>query len=104
MITYASDDNFQQLISEGVVLVDFFGIHCGPCKMLERVLQALDSELPIANIVKVDVEQCPKAAEAFQVHGIPDIYFFQDGEVKEHFLGMRDLDTLRDTLTGLMYG
>ena len=37
-IKYATDETYEELVSEGVVIVDFFSKTCGPCKMLAVVL------------------------------------------------------------------
>ena len=73
-IVYATDENFRELTAEGPVVVDFFSKTCVPCKMLAKVLEEVDDEFPFVNIVKVDIDDCPKTAEEFAVSGIPDIY------------------------------
>lgn len=102
-ITYATDETYEQLVSEGVVLVDFFGKTCGPCKMLARVLEELDDEFPFLNIVKVDVDECPKTSEEFKISGIPDLYYYKDGQVITHEPGAVDGDYIRNRLTGILY-
>ena len=48
-------DEFNELIKEGTVLVDFFATWCGPCKMLSPVLEEVSEESNVL-IVKVDVD------------------------------------------------
>lgn len=102
-ITYATDETYQALVKEGVVLVDFFGKTCGPCKMLARVLEELEDEFPFLNIVKVDVDECPKTAEEFQINGIPDLYYYKEGEVLHHEPGAVDGAYIRDRLAEILY-
>ena len=82
-IKYATDETYAELVKEGVVLVDFFGKTCGPCKLLAKVLEELDDEFPFINIVKVDVDECPERSKEFEINGIPDVYFYKDGEIVE---------------------
>jgi thioredoxin 1 len=103
MITYATDENYEELVKEGVVLVDFFGVTCGPCKMLARVLEELEDEFPFINIVKVDVEQCPKKAEEFEIMGIPDLYYYKDGQVVFHETGAVNGEEIRGKLAEILY-
>lgn len=100
---YATDENYQQLVSEGVVLVDFFGKTCVPCKMLARVLEELEDEFPFLNIVKVDVDDCPKTSHEFEINGIPDLYYYKDGKVIMHEAGSVDGDYIREKLTNILY-
>lgn len=103
MIQYATDENYDELVSEGVVLVDFFGTFCGPCKMLARSLEELDDELPFLNIVKVDTDKCPVKSEEFHVNAIPDLFFYKDGKVLAHYPGMVDADEIRGKLAEILY-
>ena len=91
------------MVKEGVVLVDFFGKTCGPCKLLAVVLEELDDEFPFINIVKVDVEECPKTSEQFKINGIPDLYYYKDGQVVTHETGFGSKDMVLDTLAKILY-
>lgn len=103
MIQYATDETYDALVAEGVVLVDFFGVYCGPCKMLARALEELDDELPFLNIVKVDTDKCPVKSEQFHINGIPDLFFYKDGKVLFHYPGMVDADEIRSKLAEILY-
>ena len=94
--------HLDEVISEyDVVLVDFFAEWCGPCKILEPVLDDL-ADSTGATIAKVDVEQHPQLASAFGVRGVPTLALFADGEqVNQHTGGLpRDrLETLIEQYT-----
>ena len=100
---YATDETYRELVSEGVVLVDFFGKTCVPCKMVARVLEELEDEFPFLNIVKVDVDECPKTAEVFKINGIPDLYYYKDGQVVRHEAGAVGGDIIRGYLAEMLY-
>ncbi|MCM1544108.1 MAG: thioredoxin family protein [Ruminococcus sp.] len=103
MITYATDENYKELVSDGIVLVDFFSKTCVPCKMLARSLEEIDDELPFVNIVKVDIDDCPKTAEEFRINGIPDLYYYNNGEVLSHEPGAVDSDYIKEKLAAMLY-
>lgn len=102
-IQYATDETYELLVSEGVVLVDFFGKTCMPCKLLARVLEELEDEFPFINVVKVDVDECPKTAEAFRISGIPDLYYYKDGKIVTHELGAVNGEVIRSRLAEILY-
>lgn len=103
MIRYATDETYKELVSEGAVLVDFFGKTCIPCKMTAAVLEDLDDEFPFLNIVKVDVDDCPDTADEFDIEGIPDLYFYKDGEIVAREIGAVDESVLREHLSKVLY-
>ncbi len=103
MTFYATDETFRDLVKEGVVIVDFFGKTCGPCKMIAKELEELEDEFPFLQIVKVDVEDCPKTSEEFRVEGIPDMYYYKDGEIVRHEVGAVNQDVIRSHLAEILY-
>ena len=74
---------FQELIEgDTPVLVDFFAERCGPCKMMQPILEDTSKQLGTkVKILKVDVDRNPLAASKFQVRGVPTLLLFQKGQV-----------------------
>jgi len=74
---------FQELIEgDTPVLVDFFAEWCGPCKMMQPILEDTSKQLGTkVKILKVDVDRNPLAASKFQVRGVPTLLLFQKGQV-----------------------
>ncbi|WP_254766691.1 thioredoxin [Salinilacihabitans rarus] len=82
-----------------VVLVDFFATWCGPCRMLEPVLERLADETD-ATIAKVDVDQHGALAAEYGVRGVPTLVLFADGEQVEQQVGALPADRLQSMIEG----
>ena len=90
---HADENNFRQLVLESSepVLVDFWATWCGPCQMLAPELEELSQQV---KVVKVDVDENPQLAMAFQVASIPTVIAFRDGKAVKQSVGVVPKETL----------
>ncbi|MBR0480976.1 MAG: thioredoxin [Firmicutes bacterium] len=93
--------NFQEevLKAKKPVLVDFWATWCGPCKMQAPVLEELAAERSDVIIGKVNVDDEPELANAFQVNSIPTLILFNNGEAVRAAIGYRTKDQLIEMIT-----
>jgi thioredoxin 1 len=97
------DDTFDQdvLQSDVPVLVDFWAVWCGPCKMMGPVMdQIADEYAGKVKVGKLDVDSNPTAASRFQVRGIPTLLLFKNGSVVEQVVGAVGKDKVAAMLNG----
>ena len=90
MIIHVNNVNeFNEKVSKGRVLVDFFATWCGPCKMLAPILEEIDERKEAGDllIVKVDVDEAGAIAARFGIQSIPTLILFEDGKAVKNALG-----------------
>ena len=79
----ASNEQFEKLINNienKPVLVDFHAEWCGPCKMLNPVVEAIaDQYANKLEVVKVDADKFQEITAKYGVRGIPTLMLFKQG-------------------------
>lgn len=94
---------FDQTISQGVTLIDFWAPWCGPCKMQGPIIDELSEELKgKANIGKVNVDNEPELASQFGVMSIPTLILFKDGQPVDKLVGLQSKAVLQNKIQSLM--
>jgi thioredoxin 1 len=96
-IKVATDANFEELVlkNERPVVVDFWAVWCGPCKMVAPEMEKLAAKYDgTVDVVKVDVDANPALSQAFNILSIPTIAFFRPGQQPRGVVGFRPLEQL----------
>ena len=85
-----TDNNFEEEVikSDKPVLIDFWAVWCGPCKIIAPVVEELAAEYEgKIKVGKLDVDENQQASIKYGVRSIPTLLIFKDGKVKDTIIG-----------------
>ena len=96
-----NDSNFDQMVlqSKTPVLVDFWAVWCGPCRMVAPVVEELASEYQgKVTFAKLNVDENPKTASQYGIMSIPTLLIFKDGAPVSNIVGFRPKPELKKSI------
>ncbi len=96
-----TESNFdtEVMSSDQPVLVDFWAPWCAPCRKVGPTVDAVaDKYAGKAKVGKVNIDEHPAIAAKFGVQSIPTIIVVKGGAIAETFVGIRDEETLSESL------
>lgn len=86
-------NEFQKLVLESneLVLVDFYAIWCGPCRMLSPILDEISTRIPV---YKINTDNEPELAKEYGIMSIPCVIAFKDGKEISRMIGLKSKEEI----------
>ena len=100
-----NDGNFDQMVlqSKTPVLVDFWAVWCGPCRMVAPVVEELAGEYEgKVTFAKLNVDENPKTAGQYGIMSIPTLLIFKDGAPVSNIIGFRPKAELKKSIDAVL--
>lgn len=98
MIYLEKEQEFNNLIEDEKVLVDFYATWCGPCQLISPIIEEIAKENENIKVIKIDVDKFPELSRKYGIMSIPTLMVFSEGkEVKKH-IGYLDKKGIEDLL------
>ena len=89
MAATVTSENLAEVTKDGLTIVDFCAPWCGPCKMMEPILENLEQSYgDQVHFGKLNVDHNQELAQSFKVMSIPSLVLFKDGKAIEKVTGV----------------
>ncbi|HSB51098.1 MAG TPA: thioredoxin [Dissulfurispiraceae bacterium] len=91
------------LQANGLVMVDFWAVWCGPCRIIAPTVEELAKEYTgKVKVGKLNTDENPDVASKYKIMGIPTIIFFKNGEKVDQIVGAVPKPQLKSKLDALL--
>jgi thioredoxin 1 len=89
--------------SQGLAMVDFWAVWCGPCRMIAPTVEELAKEyMGKVKVAKLNTDENPDIASRYKIMGIPTIIFFKDGQKVDQVVGAVPKPQLKAKIDSLL--
>lgn len=95
MVKQIKENEFDEVVKEGKVVVDCFATWCGPCRMLSPVLDEISEESSY-KFYKLDVDEGEEKAGEYGIMSIPTLLIFEDGKLVDKIVGLKSKNELKE--------
>ncbi|HYA26987.1 MAG TPA: thioredoxin [Thermodesulfovibrionales bacterium] len=87
----------------GLVMVDFWAVWCGPCRMIAPTVEEIAKEYAgKVKVAKLNTDENPDIASRYKIMGIPTIMFFKDGQKVDQIVGAVPKPQLRAKIDSIL--
>jgi len=87
MLKHLKNEDFNEEIKNGLVLVDFYADWCGPCRMVGPIVEEIANEVPDLKVIKINVDEREDVARVYGVMSIPTLLLFRNGNLEKKQVG-----------------
>lgn len=103
LVDVGDDEVAAAIETKALVVLDLWAPWCGPCRMIAPVLETLSREMAgQIKVVKVNVDNAPRAAQQYQAQSIPLLVLIDGGEIIDRILGAQPAPMLRSRIQGAL--
>lgn len=89
MAIEATATDFDQQVTGPLTVVDFWAPWCGPCKMMDPIMEKLERTYgDRIKFVRFNVDGNQDIAQRYHVMSVPSLVLFRDGQAKEKVTGV----------------
>jgi len=99
----SSRQQFKEMISQGVSLIDFNAPWCGPCRAQKPIIDSLAEKYKDqVTVAELDVDENREAAMELGIASIPTLIIYNESVEVDRFVGLQDVETLSAAIENVL--
>ncbi len=92
------ENDYNEIIKNDLVLVDFYATWCGPCQLMSKELEILSQQEPNLEILKIDIDKFPDLATKHYIMAVPTLKVYSHGKEIKSLTGYMTKDEIKAQL------
>ncbi len=92
------EEDLKEILKKDLVLIDFYADWCGPCRLMSKELELLETEEKDLEIVKVNVDDFSDLATKHSIMSIPTLEIYKKGKKENKYIGYLTKEEIKDLL------
>ncbi|WP_317367654.1 thioredoxin domain-containing protein [uncultured Tyzzerella sp.] len=103
MIIDITEKNYDEYVtnSNSLVILDFGATNCGPCKILNNILEEIESENENITVGKINIEESTDLAIKFGVMTVPTMVILKDNKTIQKVNGLKDKEFIQNLINNI---
>ncbi len=89
---------------DSLFLLDVYAGWCHPCRLLDREIEKLETELPWLNVVKIDYDKSEGLSDKFGIRSLPLLILFRGAKELTRIKGFYSSSKLVEEITRVLPG
>ena len=94
-----TSENFNEVLeNEKPVIIDFYAVWCGPCRILSPTVNEIANENSDIQVCRINIDDEPELAEQYGISSIPTLVVIKNGEEVDRVVGVVDKNTILEMI------
>jgi thioredoxin 1 len=102
MIEVTTQEEINELMKKGPVVIDFWAAWCGPCRAIGPIFEQVSKQNENITFVKCNVDDAPEVAENYQILAIPTLKFLKNNVIVDSAMGVINAENLQLKVDSLL--
>ncbi len=101
MVQEITEKEFNEVIKNGIVVVDCYAPWCGPCRLLAPILDEIAETKSNIKFYKLNTDVAEEVCLKYNIMSIPNVLIFKDNKLVNNIIGLKDKEEIINLLDNI---